>query len=148
MTSKAILLISGPNLSILGKREPEIYGPLKLDQYLERARNAASQKGYAVEHLETSSEAEIIEKIHSSGQNASAIIINAGALTHYSWSLGDALNSFKGPKIEVHISNPLSREPFRHHSAISWAVNGTISGFGILGYELAVIAVIKLLGNE
>lgn len=144
---KKILLISGPNLDKLGLRQPEVYGSIALEDYVKTAQKKAASLGVALDHFQSNSEAELINTILNASCNYSAIIINAGALTHYSWSIADALKTFKGPVIELHISNPVSRETFRHTSVIAYASSGSIAGFGILGYELAVEAAFRLLGD-
>lgn len=141
------MLIHGPNLNLLGEREPEVYGRATLEEYVERVRSQASQVGLSVEDIQSNSEGEIVEAIHRARHDHDAIIINAGALTHYAWSLHDALAAFSGPVIEVHISQPNAREPWRHTSVIAPVASGSIAGFGILGYELAVSAVASLLGK-
>lgn len=145
MSSTSILLIHGPNLNLLGTREPEIYGSSTLDDHVAAAGAAAEDRGFAVVAIQSNSESEIVDEIQRAREKHSAIIINAGALTHYSWSIHDALRSFPGPVIEVHLSNPGAREDFRHVSVLSSVVNGTISGFGADGYRLAVEAATSLV---
>lgn len=140
-----VLLIHGPNLNLLGQREPEIYGHAVLGDYVDRVREVASASNLTVEHLQSNHEGDIVDAIHEARGTCAAIIINAGALTHYAWSVHDALATFSGPIIEVHISQPNAREPWRHTSVVAPAASGSIAGFGILGYELAVIAVARLL---
>lgn len=143
----SIMLIHGPNLNLLGEREPEVYGRSTLEDYVERVRSHASKVGLDVVAVQSNAEGEIVDAIHRARHEHAAIIINAGALTHYAWSLHDALAAFSGPIIEVHISQPNAREPWRHTSVIAPAASGSIAGFGILGYELAVSAVASLLGK-
>lgn len=145
MSSTSILLIHGPNLNLLGTREPEIYGSSTLDDHVAAAGAAAGDRGFTVVAIQSNSESEIVDEIQRAREKHSAIIINAGALTHYSWSIHDALRSFPGPVIEVHLSNPGAREDFRHVSVLSSVVNGTISGFGADGYRLAVEAATSLV---
>jgi 3-dehydroquinate dehydratase-2 len=140
----SILVIHGPNLNLLGTREPEIYGTASLSDYVAQVRTAAQPLGFSVADIQSNSEGDIIDAIHSARGTHDAIIINAGALTHYSWAIHDALKSFEGKVIEVHISNPGAREEFRHVSVLSTVVNGTIAGFGISGYTLAVAALAEL----
>ncbi|MEY3745393.1 MAG: hypothetical protein RLZ48_1071, partial [Actinomycetota bacterium] len=109
-------------------------------------RAVASGRGLTVDSFLSNSESEIVGAVQGARNHYSAIIINAGALTHYSWALHDALRSFEGVKVEVHISNPGAREEFRHTSVIAPVVNGTVAGFGGLGYTLAADAVVSLLG--
>jgi 3-dehydroquinate dehydratase-2 len=105
----------------------------------------ATTAGHTLEDFQSNHEGQIVDAIHAARGRVDAIIINAGAFTHYAWSLHDALATFSGPVIEVHISNPNAREPWRHTSVIAPVANGTIAGLGLLGYELAVTAVARLL---
>lgn len=146
MSDRSILVIHGPNLNLLGTREPQTYGTDTVDDHVERVRAVASGRGLTVDSFLSNSESEIVGAVQGARNHYSAIIINAGALTHYSWALHDALRSFEGVKVEVHISNPGAREEFRHTSVIAPAVNGTVAGFGGLGYTLAADAVVSLLG--
>ncbi len=140
-----ILLLHGPNLNLLGQREPEIYGTATLDEYVTSVRQVATTAGHTLEDFQSNHEGQLVDAIHAARGRVDAIIINAGAFTHYAWSLHDALATFSGPVIEVHISNPNAREPWRHTSVIAPVANGTIAGLGLLGYELAVTAVARLL---
>jgi 3-dehydroquinate dehydratase-2 len=140
-----VLLLSGPNLNMLGEREPEIYGTDTLDDHVARAETAAADYGLVFEHFQSNHEGQLVDAVHGARERASAIIVNAGALTHYAWSLHDALASFDGYVVELHLSNPNAREPWRQTSVIAPVAHGTISGFGGLGYELAVEAVARLL---
>ena len=143
-----VLLLSGPNLNLLGGREPEVYGTASLDDHVATARSAAAAEGLDLEHLQSNHEGDLVEAIHAARGRCAAIVVNAAALTHYSWSLHDALAAFDGPVVELHLSNPAAREPFRHVSALAPVVSGSIAGFGGLGYELAVRAVARLLGGR
>jgi 3-dehydroquinate dehydratase-2 len=143
--SGRILLVSGPNLDLLGTRSPEIYGTQTLEEHVQRFRQAALEAGYTVSDVQSNSEGDLIEAIHGARASADAIVVNLGALTHSSWALCDALAIYEGVKIEVHLSNPAAREPFRHVSTIAGVVNGTIAGFGGLSYDLAFVAVRRLL---
>jgi 3-dehydroquinate dehydratase-2 len=140
-----VLLLSGPNLTLLGERQPEIYGTATLADHVERATSTATGLGLELEHFQSDSEAELVRAVHGARGRAAAIVVNAGAVTHYGWSLHDALASFEGPVVELHLSNPDAREPFRHTSVLSPVVSGAIVGFGALGYELAVTAVASML---
>ena len=144
MSLSSILLIHGPNLNLLGTREPEVYGHATLADHVATVIAAASGHGISVEHVQTNTEGEMVNAIHSANGKADGIIVNAGAFTHYSWAVHDALKSYPGNVIEVHLSNPGAREQFRHVSVLSPVVNGTISGFGGLGYALAVEALVEL----
>jgi 3-dehydroquinate dehydratase II len=144
---RLISLLHGPNLNLLGQREPHIYGTARLDDYVATASKAAAELGLEVDAFQTNHEGELVDAIHAARGRAAAIIINPGAFTHYAWSLHDALAAFEGPIIEVHISNPNAREPWRHTSVIAPVVTGTILGLGMHGYELAVQAVARQLGS-
>jgi len=143
--TREILLLSGPNLDELGTRSPEIYGHETLEEHVERFRAQAKARDFTVRHLQSNFEGDLIEAVHAANGIAAAIVINAGALTHSSWALADALASFQGVKIEIHLSNPAAREPFRHLSTLAGVVNGSITGFRALSYDLAVDAVARLL---
>jgi 3-dehydroquinate dehydratase-2 len=143
--SSIVLLLSGPNLNLLGTREPEVYGTDTLDDHVARARAAAEKLGLTLEHLQSNAEHELVEAVHGARDRCAAIVVNAAALTHYGWSLHDALATFEGPVVEVHLSNPNAREPWRHASVIAPVADGTVAGFRGLGYELAVEAVARLL---
>jgi 3-dehydroquinate dehydratase-2 len=140
-----VLLLSGPNLNLMGEREPEIYGTATLDDHVRRAERAAGAHGLELEHLQTNHEGDLIEAVHAARGRAAALVINAGALSHTSWSLHDAAAAFDGPVVELHLSNPAAREPFRHTSVLAPVASGVIAGFGGLGYELAIDAVAALL---
>jgi len=142
--TKEILLLSGPNLDELGTRSPEIYGTATLDQHVQRFTEGAAALGFSVEHLQSNFEGDLIEAVHAARGRYVALVINAGALTHTSWAFADALASFEGPKVEVHLSNPAAREPFRHLSTLASVVSGTIAGFGAMSYDLALDAVMRL----
>jgi 3-dehydroquinate dehydratase II len=142
-----IMLLSGPNLDLLGEREPEVYGAATLKDHVAAATAAAGEHGYAVEHVQSNHEGDLVEAVHAARGSADAIIVNAGALTHTSWSLHDALAAFDGVVVELHLSNPAAREPFRHTSTIASVADGSIAGFGGLGYPLAVQAVVTLLAR-
>ncbi len=140
-----ILLLNGPNLSQIGARKPEIYGTATLDDHVARATAAAEARGLTLEHVQSNHEGALVEAVHGARGRAAAIIVNAAALTHYSWSLHDALAAFDGPVVELHLSNTAAREPWRHTSVVSPVATGTITGFGGHGYQLAVEAVALLL---
>jgi 3-dehydroquinate dehydratase-2 len=140
-----VLLLSGPNLNLLGDRQPDVYGTDTLDDHVTRAEAAAGRHGLELRHLQSNHEGELIDAVHGARGNADALIINAGALSHTSWSLHDAVAAFAGPVVELHLSNPAAREPFRHTSVLAPVASGVIAGFGGLGYELAVDAVAALL---
>lgn len=145
MTTHRVLLIHGPNLNLLGRREPAIYGSGTLDDLVESARDLGRHHKLDVEALQSNSESEIVGAIQGAAGVYDAVIINAGAFTHYSWAIHDAVRAFDGPVVEVHLSNPIAREEFRHVSVLAGVVDGSISGFGPLGYRLAIEAVSALL---
>jgi 3-dehydroquinate dehydratase-2 len=145
VTARPVLLLSGPNLQLLGQREPRIYGLATLEDHVEAATKAAATYGLELEHHHSDRESDLVELVHGARGRAAAIIINPGALTHYGWSLHDALAAFEGPVIEVHLSNPEAREPWRRTSVIAPVATGTIAGLGGLGYHLAVEAVASIL---
>ena len=145
MTEKIVLLLSGPNLDLSGTREPEVYGTDTLDDHVERARVAADKGGYALEHVQSNHEGDVIDAIHAARDRCAAIVINAAAFTHYAWGIHDALAAYDGPIIELHLSNPYARESWRHETVVAPVATGSICGFKGLGYELAVEAVVRLL---
>jgi 3-dehydroquinate dehydratase-2 len=140
-----ILLLHGPNLNLLGDREPAIYGTATLDDHVDAARATAKELGLELEHLQSNHEGVLIDAIHAARRRVAAIVINPGAFTHYSWAIHDALAAFDGPIVELHLSNPNAREPWRHTSVVAPVATGTITGFGALGYPMAVRAVAELL---
>ena len=140
-----VLLLSGPNLNLLGEREPAVYGTDTLADHVARAESAASRHGLELEHLQTNHEGDLIDAVHAARGRADVLVINAGALSHTSWSLHDAVAAFDGPVVELHLSNPAAREPFRHTSVLAPVSSGLVAGFGGLGYELAVDAAAALL---
>ena len=141
----SILLVSGPNLNLLGEREPEIYGRNTLDELVRDARAIAEANGHALEHVQSNHEGEIVDAIQAARDRCAAIVINPGAFTHYSYAIADALAAFDGPKIELHLSNPSAREAWRRTSVVAPVVTGTVTGFGRHGYRLALEAVVALL---
>lgn len=142
---KTIHILNGPNLNLLGKRQPEIYGANTLDNVAANCAALGGELGLETKLLQSNHEGEIVEQIHAARDAADGIIINAGAYTHTSVAILDALNTFEGPVIEVHISNIHAREPFRHHSYISARAQGVIVGCGVEGYELALRRLATLL---
>jgi 3-dehydroquinate dehydratase-2 len=146
MADRSVLLISGPNLNLLGEREPDVYGSDTLDVVVGEAVSAAADLGLHVTHAHSNSSSEIVDLIQSARGVHAAIIINPGAFTHYAWSIHDALRTFSGPIVEVHLTDPRRRESWRSSSVVAPVANGTIAGFGRRGYRLAVQAVAALLG--
>ncbi len=144
--SKTVFLIHGPNLNLLGKREPAIYGSDTLDDVAARCEALAKPAKLDLKSMQSNHEGQIIDWIHEARDAAAAIIINPGAFTHTSVAIYDALQAYEGLVFEVHISNVHKREAFRHHSYVSARAEGVIAGFGVEGYELALRRVISLLG--
>ena len=140
-----VLLLSGPNLNLLGDREPEVYGTATLDDHVATARAACDEHGLVLEHLQSNAEHELVEAIHAARRRCAAIIINPGAFTHYAWAIHDALSAFEGVVVELHLSNPNAREAWRHTSVVAPVATGSVMGFGGHGYRLAVQAVAALL---
>jgi 3-dehydroquinate dehydratase II len=144
-----ILLLHGPNLSQLGSRDPAQYGTATLDDVVEAARLQAEAGAATLEHLQTEHEGELVSRLHLARTDGTdAVIINAGAWTHYSYALRDALELVTVPKVELHLSNVHARESFRATSVLSAVCDGVIAGFGIDGYPLAVRAAIALVDRD
>ena len=141
----SILLLSGPNLNMLGAREPEIYGRDTLDELVGDARAVAEANGHSLDHVQSNHEGEIVDAVQEARERHAAIVINPGAFTHYSYAIADALAAFDGPKIELHLSNPPAREAWRRTSVVAPVVTGTVAGFGRDGYRLALEAACALL---
>lgn len=142
---KPIYVINGPNLNLLGIREPEVYGSLTFDDLRARISDRGKALGLATVVHQSNHEGELIDWIHEAREKASAIIINAGGLTHTSVPLLDALKAVELPAVEVHLSNIFARDSYRHHSYISHGVVGVICGFGAKGYDLALEALAEIL---
>ena len=144
-TLPTIYVLNGPNLNLLGTREPEIYGADTLDDIAGRLEDQARGLGLSVEVRQSNHEGHLIDWLHEAlAEGAKAVLLNAGGLTHTSVALHDAIKAVKVPVIEVHLSNPATREAFRHHSYVGMAAKGTIAGFGALSYELALDAAARL----
>ena len=146
--SNKIIIINGPNLNLLGEREQSQYGSITFSKLRENCINKSKELGLIVEFTQSNIEGELVDQIQNSIKKFDGIIINAAAFTHTSVAIRDALNIFKKPIIELHISNIYKREEFRHKSLISDIVTGGIFGLGDNGYILAIIAMQKLLKNE
>jgi len=142
-----ILLLSGPNLGMLGHRDPAVYGTATLDELVALAAATAAGLGATLTHVQRDDEAGLVQAVHvavTGREPADAIVVNAGALTHYGLSLRDALEIAQVPKVELHLSNPQARESFRHASVLAGVCDGLVAGFGAHGYELAVRAAVRL----
>ncbi|WP_374637967.1 type II 3-dehydroquinate dehydratase [Paracoccus sp. (in: a-proteobacteria)] len=140
-----VYILNGPNLNLLGQRQPEIYGSTTLADVEGDCRTLGRELGVEIVFFQSNHEGAIIDMIHEARQNAQAIIINPAAFTHSSVAILDALNTFDGPVIEVHISNVHKRESFRHHSFVSLRADGVMAGFGTHGYALALRHAAKLV---
>jgi 3-dehydroquinate dehydratase-2 len=145
MTDPIVLVLSGPNLNLLGTREPAVYGAATLADYVDLVTSSGGEHGLAVEHVQSNQESVIVDAVHQGIGRVAGIIINPGAFTHYAWAIHDALAAFTGPVVELHISNPVRRESWRHESVITPVATGTITGFGIDGYRLALDAMATLV---
>lgn len=146
--TKSILILNGPNLNKLGTREPHIYGSATLRDVEDMCRDRAQSHGLEISFHQSNSEAQIIDWIHEAMDGASGIIINPAAFTHTSVAILDALKMVDCPIIELHISNPHKREPFRQHSYVTYAATGMICGLGVNGYPLAVDAMAGMIKSE
>ena len=133
-----VLVLNGPNLGRLGKREPQVYGHTTHDDLARLCQRAGAELGLDVEVRQTEHEGELIGWLHEAADEATPVVLNAGAWTHYSIAIGDACAQLTAPLVEVHISNVHKREPFRHHSYVSAHASGLIVGLGVRGYELAL----------
>lgn len=141
-----VLVLNGPNLGRLDIRDSSMYGDLTYPQLVDFVRSVAEKHGFEADVRQSNDEAEIIGWLHEAADSKLPVIINPAAFTHYSYAIRDAAELIKSPLIEVHLSNPLAREEFRHTSVISGIANGTIAGFGPHSYELALIALKTLIG--
>ncbi len=142
--AQSIYIINGPNLNLLGQREPEIYGTTTLADIDQMCQDEANKQSKTISFHQSNEEGKLVDLIQEARENASALLINAGAYTHTSVAILDALQTLEIPIIEVHLSNIFKREEFRHHSYISPVARGVICGFGVLSYQLAI----KSLSND
>jgi 3-dehydroquinate dehydratase-2 len=145
MSELVVLLLSGPNLNLLGERDPLVYGSETLADHVAAATAAAAERGLALEHLQSNHEGDLVDAVHKARGRCAGIVVNPGAFTHYAWAVHDALAAFDGPIVELHLSNPAAREPWRHTSVVAPVAAGTIAGFGAAGYRMAVQAMADLL---
>jgi 3-dehydroquinate dehydratase II len=143
-----VLVVHGPNLNILGKREPEVYGTLTLDEINDQLQKLAKGNGTKLRIVQSNSEGALIDAIQDALQWADGIVINPGAYTHYSYAIRDALAAVRLPAIEVHLSNIYSREGFRNHSVISSVASGCIAGLGMRSYTCGLLALIGILNDR
>lgn len=143
----ALYILNGPNLNLLGTREPEVYGKATLADIEQLCRDAAKKHGFEIVFRQTNVEGELVNWLHEARTNAAGVVLNAGAYTHTSIAIHDALKATTMPVVEVHLSNPFARESFRHHSYISSVAQGVICGFGAQGYVFAIDALAGVLAN-
>lgn len=146
--SLTIYVLNGPNLNLLGEREPAIYGTVTLSDLETLAQDTAAQLGATVVFRQSNHEGELVDWVQEARRQAGAVVINAGGYTHTSVALHDALKVLTIPVVEVHLSNPGNREDFRHKSLVSPAASGVIAGFGPLGYRLAIEAAVALVAKK
>jgi len=145
---RQVLVLNGPNLGRLGIREPDVYGTATLDDVAEQCRETGRELGLHVEVRQTDDEAELIGWVHEAADRHIPMVLNPAAFTHYSYALRDALAMRTAPLVEVHISNPAAREAFRHTSVVAAVADGTVAGFGLASYRLALRAIAGLAGAE
>jgi 3-dehydroquinate dehydratase-2 len=138
--TRPVLVLNGPNLGRLGSREPDVYGATSYAGLVEECGKLGAELGFDVEVRETNDEAELVRWLHEAADGAVPVVLNPGAFTHYSYAMRDAAAQRTAPLIEVHISNPYAREEFRHNSVLAAVASGTIAGFGIGSYRLALRA--------
>ena len=143
-----ILVVNGPNLNLLGDREPDLYGAVTLDEISRGLDDYGADRGVTIEHFQSNIEGELLDALHGGRGSADGIVLNAGAFTHYSIALRDAIAAIGVPVVETHISNVHAREDFRHTSVIASVCLGVITGFGPTGYRLAVDALIDHLESR
>lgn len=142
--SKKILIMHGPNLNLLGEREPGIYGDTDFESLNWHLVSLAAELGMETEIFQSNHEGELIDKLHEARTSFAGVVLNAGAYTHYSYAISDAIKAIKIPVIEVHISNIFARDAFRSHSVIAPVCRGSISGFGLLSYDLGIRALAEM----
>lgn len=143
-----VLVLNGPNLGRLGSREPEVYGAASFEDLTEACRSAARTLGLSVDVRQTDDEGELISWVHEAADGRLPVILNPAAFTHYSYALRDALALRTAPLVEVHLTNPAARESFRHTSVVAEVADGTVAGFGLVSYQLALQAIAELTAEE
>ena len=143
-----IYVLNGPNMNLLGKRQPELYGSKTLNDVEKSCSEIANEKAFKIDLRQSNREADLIDWIHEARNVAAGIVINPAAYSHTSIAIMDALMAFEGPVIEVHVSNIHKREEFRHHSYVSLRADGVIAGLGVRGYEFAVMKILEILKSK
>jgi 3-dehydroquinate dehydratase-2 len=143
-----ILLLSGPNLNLFGERDPAVYGTATLAECVADARAVASAHGHELEHNQSNHEGDLVDAVQGARGRCAALIVNPGALGHYSYALADALACYDGVAVELHVSNPSAREEWRRTSVVAPVVTGTVAGFGRAGYRLAAEAAVAVLAER
>lgn len=143
--SARVLVLNGPNLGRLGSREPEVYGSATHDDLVDLCRETGAELGLEVEVRQTDDESELVRWLHDAADAQVPVVLNPAAFTHYSYALRDACAQLRAPLVEVHLSNPAARETFRHTSVIAGVATGTVAGFGVDSYRLALTAVARIL---
>ena len=146
--AQLIMILNGPNLNLLGTRQPEVYGTTTLEDIRIICEKRAGEYGFQIDFRQSNNEGELVNWLHEAKQNHAAVVINAGAYTHTSIALMDAIISIELPVVEVHLSNIYAREEFRHHSYLSKVAVGMICGFGAVGYEMALEGLSNHLGQQ
>ncbi|MCZ3390179.1 MAG: type II 3-dehydroquinate dehydratase [Actinomycetia bacterium] len=141
MTTRRVLVLNGPNLGMLGAREPDVYGHTTMADLERACREAGESLGLSVEVRQTDDEAELVAWLHEAASESLPVVINPAAFTHYSYALRDAVAMRTAPLIEVHLTNPAARESFRSHSVVAEVASGTVAGFGLASYLLALQAI-------
>lgn len=142
---RQVLVLNGPNLSRLGSREPDVYGAADYERLMQLCRESGRELGLHVEVRQTDSEAELVSWLHEAAEARCPVVLNPAAFTHYSYAVRDAIAMIGAPVVEVHISNPAAREEFRHTSVVAGVATGTIAGFGLASYQLALQAIAGLV---
>jgi 3-dehydroquinate dehydratase-2 len=145
--AKTIYVLNGPNMNLLGKRQPELYGSKTLNDVEKSCSVIAHEKSFKIDLRQSNNEADLIDWIHEARKDGAGIVINPAAYSHTSIAIMDALMTFEGPVIEVHVSNIHKREKFRHQSYVSLRADGVIAGLGVRGYEFAVIKILEILAK-
>lgn len=144
MTAR-VLVLNGPNLGRLGSREPEVYGSATHDDLVKLCRESGAELGLDVEVRQTDDESELVRWLHDAADEEVPVVLNPAAFTHYSYAVRDACAQLRAPLVEVHLSNPAARETFRHQSVVAAVATGTVAGFGVDSYRLALTAVARIL---